>query len=175
LADSKASADLAKTYLASIRREIGTGSATEHTYRSALKNLIQSLRSEVIAINEPKRVGSDAHDFVIKKWNLIVGHIEAKDIGKSLDEAENSEQIGRYIKNLGDNLILTDYLEFRRYSKSSLRETARLAKITKDGKIVLEKNGLEGVVTLLVDFISLALTSSSMLPATHQARTSLGP
>jgi len=166
LTDSKANTDSAKTYLASIRREIGTGNATEHTYRSALKDLIQSLRSEVIAINEPKRVGSDAPDFVIKKGDLIVGHIEAKDIGKSLDEAENSEQIGRYIKNLGDNLILTDYLEFRWYSKSSLRETVRLAKITKDGKIVLEKNGLEGVVTLLLDFLTQPvepITSASEL------------
>ena len=166
LAAPKTATDPAKLYLANIRREIETGSATEHTYRAALKELIQSLISEVIAINEPKRVGSDAPDFVIKKGDFIVGHIEAKDIGKSLDEAENSEQIGRYIKNLGDNLILTDYLEFRWYSKSSLRETARLAKITKDGKIVPEKNGLEEVVTLLVDFLTQPvepITSASEL------------
>jgi len=83
LAAPKTATDPAKLYLANIRREIETGSATEHTYRAALKELIQSLISEVIAINEPKRVGSDAPDFVIKKGDFIVGHIEAKDIGKS--------------------------------------------------------------------------------------------
>lgn len=150
---SKAAIEMAKSYLTSIKREIETGSATEHTYRAALKRLIESLRPDIIAINEPKRVSCGAPDFVVKKNDLIIGHLEAKDIGKSLDEAEDSEQLERYIKNL-DNLILTDYLEFRWYSKKSPLETARLARLNKDGKIIQDKNGLEELVTLLENFLN---------------------
>jgi len=153
LAAPTAATDLAKSYLVNIRREIETGNATEHTYRAALKGLVQSLRSDIIAINEPKRVSCGAPDFVVKKDDLIIGHIEAKDVGKSLDEAENSEQLERYFKSL-DNLILTDYLEFRWYLKGLPRETARLARLTKDGKIVLDKNGMDGVVALLENFLN---------------------
>ena len=153
LATSNNASDLVKSYLVSIKKEIETGIATEHTYRSALKDLIQSLRSDIIAINEPKRVNCGAPDFVVKKSNLIVGHIEAKDIGKSLDEAENSEQLERYFKSL-DNLMLTDYLEFRWYPKDLPFETARLARLTKDGKIVLNKDGLNRVAILLESFLS---------------------
>ncbi len=118
-----------------------------------------------MAINEPKRVSCGAPDFVIKKNNLIIGHIEAKDIGKSLDEAEDSEQLERYFRNL-DNLILTDYLEFRWYPKNSPLETARLARLTKDGKIIQDKNGLDDVVNLLENFLNQPvepITSSNEL------------
>jgi len=153
LVAAKAASELARSYLAKLKKEIETGSATEHTYRAALKELIESLRPDVIAINEPKRVNCGAPDFVVKKGYLIIGHIEAKDIGKSLDKKENSEQLKRYTKSL-DNLILTDYLEFRWYSKILPPEMARLARLTRDGKMVLEKNGLERVVALLENFLT---------------------
>lgn len=84
---------------------------------------MEALGNGITAINEPKRVSCGAPDFVVKKSDLIIGHIEAKDIGKSLDEAERSEQLSRYYKSL-DNLVLTDYLEFRWYMKGLPRETA---------------------------------------------------
>jgi hypothetical protein len=40
--------------------------------------------------------------------------MEAKDIGKSLDKAERSEQLQRCRRSLGD-IILTDHAEFRWY------------------------------------------------------------
>ncbi len=39
-------------------------------------------------------------------------YIEAKDVGKSLDVAERSEQLDPYLQSL-ESLVLTDYLEFR--------------------------------------------------------------
>jgi hypothetical protein len=45
---------------------------------------------------------------------VTIGHLEAKDVGKDLDEVEKSEQMKRYLPAL-PNLILTDYLEFRWY------------------------------------------------------------
>ncbi|MCR3882851.1 MAG: hypothetical protein NUK54_00550, partial [Methanothrix sp.] len=114
-----------KSYLAQVKREFGTGEATEHTHRAALKALVESFAPDVVAINEPKRVDCGAPDYVVKRGDLSVGYIEAKDVGKSLDEAERSEQLDRYLRSL-ENLVLTDYLEFRRYHKGSLRERARL-------------------------------------------------
>lgn len=66
----------------------------------------------MIATNEPGRIKCGASDFVVTKGVTTIGYIEAKDIGKSLDEAGKSEQLIRYGESLS-NLILTNYLEFR--------------------------------------------------------------
>ncbi|TRZ68551.1 MAG: DNA methyltransferase [Methanothrix sp.] len=154
-----------KSYLGRVKKEFGTGSATEHTYRPALKELVESLGDEIMAINEPKRVDCGMPDFVVKDGDLSTGYIEAKDIGKSLDEAERSDQLERYLWSL-DNLILTDYLEFRWYLKGELRGVAHLAKLTRDGKIVIQKNGPGEVAELLENFLdqtSIQITSSREL------------
>ena len=154
-----------KSYLAQVKREFGTGEATEHTHRAALKALVESFAPDVVAINEPKRVDCGAPDYVVKRGDLSVGYIEAKDVGKSLDEAERSEQLDRYLRSL-ENLVLTDYLEFRWYHKGSLRERARLAKLTRDGKIVSVKKGDAEVERLLASFLDQSpepITSSKEL------------
>ncbi len=43
-------------YITKISNEFLTGSATEHTYRGHLKDLVEAIDANVIAINEPKRV-----------------------------------------------------------------------------------------------------------------------
>ncbi len=105
-------------------------------------------------------------DLVVKEGDQhIIGYIEAKDIGRSLDEAERSEQLERYLKSL-ENLILTDYLEFRWYHRGELRESARLARLTRDGKIVSEKKGEAEVAQLFESFFDQTptpITSSKEL------------
>ena len=66
----------------------------------------------VSVTNEPKRQACGAPDYIIAKNEIPIAYIEAKDIGVSLDAIEKSEQIKRYIQSL-DNIILTDYLDFR--------------------------------------------------------------
>jgi predicted helicase len=128
---------------------------TEHTYRPALKLLIETLQPSVVATNEPRRVECGAPDFTVShsRESLIIGYIECKDVGKSLDEAEESDQLKRYFRSLG-NLILTDYLEFRWYIDGECRQSVTLAQITKGGKISLIKDGDEAVRSLLNDFLS---------------------
>ena len=64
------------------------------------------------ATNEPSQIACGAPDYVVSKMighqTIPVGYIEAKDIGKSLDQVQRSEQVKRYLNSL-DNLILTDY------------------------------------------------------------------
>src|SRR4030042_247422 len=112
-------------YIKVIEKELVAGNATEHTHRPALKALIEGLASGITATNEPKHIECGAPDFVIKKGSTTIGYIEAKDIGKSLDEAEKSDQLKRYRESLS-NLILTDYLEFRWYINGEQRFSACL-------------------------------------------------
>ncbi len=93
-------------YIRTIKKELVAGNATEHTHRPALKALIEELAVGVIATNEPSRIECGAPDFVVSKGALTVGYIEAKDVGRSLDEAEKTEQLGRYRDSL-TTLILT--------------------------------------------------------------------
>ena len=118
--------DVIKSYLAKIDREFKTGRATEHTHRPAFKDLIESLDSRVSATNEPKRVECGAPDFILRRDGLSIGYVETKDLGKSLDEAEDSDQLQRYKKSL-PNLILTDYLEFRWFVDGQLRDSASIS------------------------------------------------
>jgi hypothetical protein len=107
-----------KAYLQRIGADLQRGDATEHTHRPALKDLVETWGKGVTATNEPKRIACGAPDYIVTKRHIPLGYIEAKDVGKNLDEAERSEQLERYREGLV-NLILTDYLEFRWYVGAS--------------------------------------------------------
>jgi predicted helicase len=147
------SVKLVQNYIHSIERKLATGDATEHTHRSALEALVESLAEGITATNEPRHIECGAPDFILRKGPVAVGYIEAKDIGKSLDEVEKSEQLNRYRDSL-TNLILTDYLEFRWYVDGKKRLSARLGTPTKDGKIRRDKEGMPEVAELLTNFLS---------------------
>ena len=140
-------------YLRLIEKNLSTGNYTEHTHRSALESLIESLGDGIDAINEPHRIECGAPDFVINKGSVTVGYIEAKDIGKSLDEEEKSEQLKRYRASL-TNLILTDYIEFHWYVDGERRMSAGLGYVAKEGKIKRDKDGIAGVAVLLSSFLA---------------------
>jgi predicted helicase len=126
--------------------------ATEHSYRPALKKLMESLDSGIQAINEPKRIACGAPDFLVKNGVLDVGYIEAKDIGVSLKKVEKTAQMQRYFQALG-NLILTDYLEFRWYVQGELKLSAALGTIDKNKKIKVDQEGMQEVDQLLQQFL----------------------
>jgi hypothetical protein len=117
-------------YLREIEKYYKLGIAKEHSYRSTLQTMLPRLVQGVTAVNEPKRVACGAPDYAVLRsfgGNLLtIGYIEAKDIGVSLDKIEKDEQLKRYLYAL-DNLILTDYLEFRWYINGEKQMTSRLA------------------------------------------------
>ncbi|WP_373588958.1 type I restriction endonuclease [Borreliella afzelii] len=88
---------------------------TEHSDRTNLENLLNKLKpSSYITIqHEPKRSkeGFGSPDYVVKINESIVGYIEVKKIEQNLDETLKSEQIKKY-KELSENIILTNYIEF---------------------------------------------------------------
>ena len=103
-------------YLRKIERALKRGDATEHTHRAALQELLEALDDKIIVTNEPKRSACGAPDYVIsrKRDTLSIGYVEAKDVGVDLSDTEKSDQLKRYLQAApGENLLLTDYLEFR--------------------------------------------------------------
>ena len=140
------------SYLQAIEKKLAVGDATEHTHRAALEDLVESLALGVTAINEPKHIECGAPDFVVRKGVTTIGYIEAKDIGKNLNEALKTDQLKRYLNSL-TNLILTDYLDFRWYVDGEKRLSACLGTITKDGRIKRNKEGVQKVTGLLDSFI----------------------
>jgi len=139
-------------YLKKIEKAYAAGNATEHTHRPALKELIESFAAGITATNEPRRVKCGAPDFIITKGQSPLGYVECKDIGKTLTEAERTDQMKRYRESLG-NLILTDYLEFRWYVGGQYRLTVQLATAA-DGKIKLVKNAEQSLQELFTAFLT---------------------
>ncbi len=123
-----------KTYLRAVQKDLSSGEATEHTYRPALKTLVESVQRGVRATNEPKRVKCGAPDFIVSQKDVPIGCIECKDIGTDLDKTEKTDQLQRYLESL-DNLILTDYLEFRYYVGGQQQVHVLLARVDGKGKI----------------------------------------
>lgn len=142
-----------KNYLRAIESDFRAGNATEHTHRPALKSLLETIDASITATNEPKRSACGAPDYIITRSGLTIGYIEAKDIGKSLNEIERTEQLKRYLRAL-DNLILTDYLEFRWYVDGNRRQEARVAHIQPDGRLKSKKGDVTLCENLLQNFLT---------------------
>lgn len=140
-----------RKYLEEVAAEYRRGNATEHSYRPALKRLVESNGKTIHAVNEPRRVECGAPDFEVSRAALKVGYLEAKDIGKPLDDAERSEQLKRYFRSL-ENLILTDYLEFRWYVNGEIRSTVKLGQAA-GGRILHEAEQTQKLAEMLKAFI----------------------
>ncbi|MBI4496679.1 MAG: N-6 DNA methylase [Chloroflexi bacterium] len=158
------------TYRTAIEQNVRAGNATEHTHRPALKALLESLTAGITATNEPKRVACGAPDYSVARDSgqnpLTIGYVEAKDVGLPLDPIErdsartnpttdNGRQFKRYRAAL-QNLILTDYLEFRWHVNGELRATARLGRLDAHGRVTWDRGEEAKVRDLLLAFLSQA-------------------
>ena len=105
-----------------------TGAATEHSYRPALEALFNSLDEDINALNEPKRVECGAPDFIIQRGEIVVGHVEAKDLNIGLRGMKdaNKNQQERYRKAL-PNLIYTNCLDWDFYRNGELIASVTIA------------------------------------------------
>ena len=150
-------ANILREYRNALNDSLGTGVATEHTHRPALKALIESLgRGTVFAVNEPSQVACGAPDFIIQRDGVPLGHVECKDIGVDLDAAAESEQIERYRNGL-PNLILTDYLEFRWYVEGKLRGSTRLGRLNDRREVALDAEGGKQAAVMIASFFEVYL------------------
>ncbi|MDR0681307.1 MAG: N-6 DNA methylase [Dysgonamonadaceae bacterium] len=126
-------------YILELNALYKAGNATEHSYRPALKTLLEALMPRYIATNEPKRIACGAPDYIITDRNFAVGYVEAKDIPVNLTDNRLKEQFDRYRHSL-DNLIITHYLTFRWYAKGELVEEIAVGREVGDRIVALNEN-----------------------------------
>ncbi len=124
---------MVEKYLGAVIQKYKTGKTTEHSFRGDLQDFVERTVIGIQAINEPRRQKCGAPDYIIQKKNIPIGYIEAKDIDKSLDTIDKTEQLDRYKASL-DNLILTNYLEFWFYKNGEHVDTIKVAELS-SGKI----------------------------------------
>ena len=129
-----------KLYIDELNKQYKTGIAREHSYRPALKDLLQSLLPKMIVTNEPAHFECGAPDYIIQreKDHLPVFFVEAKDVNDNDLDGRNKnghkEQFDRYKQAL-DYIIFTDYLDFHLYEQGEFVDSVRIAEVKGD-KIV---------------------------------------
>ena len=132
--------DCLKLYIDELNKQYKTGIAREHSYRPALKDLLQSLLPKMVVTNEPAHFECGAPDYIIstEKDHLPVFFVEAKDVNDNDLDGRNKnghkEQFDRYKQAL-DYIIFTDYLDFHLYEHGEPMDAVRIAEIRGD-KIV---------------------------------------
>ena len=141
-----------KEYISTVNQKYRAGNATEHTYRGALEQLMQSLLPKLRIVNEPKREKCGAPDYIAsRKDGMPVFYIEAKDIGDNDLDGRNphghKEQFTRYKQAL-DYIIFTDYLDFHLYEHGEFVDSVRIAEVKGD-KIVAVKENEEKFLNLI--------------------------
>jgi predicted helicase len=142
------------TYLREIEKAFQSNLATEHTYRPFLKSFVESFGKDITAINEPKRRTFGAPDYVIRKREIPLGYIEAKDVGKDLDKPDKreKEQLKKYLDSL-NNIIYTNYLDFRWYVRGEVVSTITLAEFDAVGKLQPKADAEKQLTNLIKEFL----------------------
>ena len=159
-----------KIYFDELNKQFKTGIAREHSYRPALKDLLQSLLPGMVVTNEPARSECGAPDYIIsqEKSRLPVFFVEAKDVGDTdLDgrnKKQHKEQFDRYKQAL-DYILFTDYLDFHLYEHGMFVDSVRIGEIKGD-KIVATKESEEKFIGMIQHLATSAIqpiTSASKL------------
>ncbi len=133
-----------KEYISTVNQKYRAGNATEHSYRGALEQLMQTLLPKLRIVNEPKREKCGAPDYIAsRKDNMPVFYIEAKDIGDNDLDGRNphghKEQFSRYKQAL-DYIIFTDYLDFHLYEHGEFVDSVRIAEVKGDKIVAINEN-----------------------------------
>ncbi len=136
------------TYLKSIQKNLQKGS--ERSHYPALKDLLDDPVKGIDAVIEEKGNKAGIPDFTVKRRELLVGYVEAKDVGLDLDQIEKTEQLKRYLEAF-PNLVLTNYIEFRWYVNGKRRQKEILADL--NGDKVQAKN-TDKITALLDQFLN---------------------
>lgn len=142
-------------YLQSVKTRFNSGISSEHSYRADLEKLINELVPVVNVTNEPSNVTECGNpDYVITKGKILLGYIEAKDVGKDLNSKAYNDQFKRY-KGALDNLIITDYIWFQFFEYGELVHEIRIAEI-KENSIHPYPESFDELNNLLRNFCSFS-------------------
>ncbi len=152
-------------YIEKVSARLKSGISREHSYRGDLETLIRELVPGVEITNEPANVTDCGNpDYVITKGKIPIGYIEAKDIGKDLNNKGYKEQFDRYKKAL-DNLIITDYVWFQFFQNGELIHEIRIGEIENNRVKPLSDNfpEFENLIKNFCTYIGQTIKSSKKL------------
>lgn len=153
-------------YLTKIMQTLNQGDAREESYYSALQKLLEKIGT-TLGVNTitvtvlPKKTEAGNPDFrVWKGQRKIVGYVEAKPPDKDLNEVEKTEQLRRY-RSTFQNLILTDFFEFRLFRNDVCVDTVRVFDSTNkfSPKTAISSQNEARLTNLLEKFFSFSLPS----------------
>jgi hypothetical protein len=153
-------------YLSAVDKLYRDGRATEHSYRGDLQRLLTALCKGVQVTNEPRRIACGAPDYILTKKDIPVGYVEAKDVGVDLGSKTLKEQFDRYRGSL-ENLIITDYLEFRFFRSGEPTTSIRIGEVV-GGKVKPLPAEFDKFTALITDFAAWqgqTITSAKKLAA----------
>ena len=162
-------------YIETINKRYKSGIARELAYRGDFENLFRALINGVEITNEPANVTDCGNpDYVLTKGKIPIGYIEAKDIGKDLNNKSYQEQFSRYKKAL-DNLIITDYIWFQFFQNGTLIHEIRIAEIESGGIKPLPENfaNFQNLLSDFATFIGQTIKSSKKLAEMMAAKARL--
>lgn len=167
-----------KEYISELNRQMATGRAGEHSYRPALKQLLDTALPGFDVTNEPRRIACGAPDFIIMRHSdgLPAAFVETKDIGDAdLDgRREHREQFDRYRASL-DRIVFTDYLDFHFYEGGQLTERVRLGEL-QGGRITPANDGWSRWASAMARLAAAGpqrITSAQALAAAMAAKARL--
>ncbi|GFE67482.1 hypothetical protein [Chroococcus sp. FPU101] len=103
------------TYLKLLQKNLPKGS--ERSHYPALKDLLDDPEKGIDAVIEEKGNKAGIPDFTVKRRELLVGYVEAKDIGIDLDQTEKTEQLQRYLESFS-NLVQLRWIILERFSNN---------------------------------------------------------
>ena len=137
-------------YLNEVFEKFRTDDASERSYYPTLEKLLKIFPKEskkFLVLVESRNSSLGIPDFKVEtNKELLVGYIEAKDLGRDLDKLTKTEeeQIDRYRKEY-PKIIVTNYIEFRLYEEGELIESVIISQpitlklkhpvLTNEGKI----------------------------------------
>jgi predicted helicase len=127
-----------ESYLQQLQQNSELGNQRSHY--PALQTLINNSSIEINSVIEEKGNKAGIPDFTVRKNQRLIGYIEAKKIGEDLNKIQETEQLKRYFDaNIGQNLILTNFLEFRLFRDGKLYLYSSLGKLT-NNQIIFNKD-----------------------------------
>jgi type I restriction-modification system DNA methylase subunit len=162
-----------QNYIKEVYRLIDQGDTTEGSFYSSLQKLIEDygkiLGKKTHVTVLPKKTEAGNPDFRI--WDgesVITGYIEAKHpLTKHLEYIENTEQLQRY-KDAYQNLILTNFLEFRLYRNGNFWKEAKigdykLAEISLSHPAIIRKEKFIELLNLFFEFVQPKIRTPRVL------------
>lgn len=148
-----------ETYFSTIKK-LPFSEITEHSLRTPFESFLitiaQEINPRIKIIHEGKGSANFGRpDFVVHLQGQHIGYIETKKLGENLDKILTSEQIEKY-KELSDNIILTNYLDFIWIKNKEVQKISTLAYIedAKNKKTSLNTDNINQVNELMSSFFS---------------------